>query len=152
MTVWILALIFPQQRTTYARCQVISRVTKTSACNRILIINHWHRLWEIPATTGIKSNITAFNYICPFIVSFIFNGFKPPILKAWGRTSRAQRLLPTGIVRRRFPSRGTTSSRGTTWRNNGSRTRNGSRFEHHVRMETTDIHEVKLKMPCYNCD
>ena len=42
----------------------------------------------------------------------------------WGGALRAQRPLPTGIVRRQFPS-----LRGTTWRNNGRRTRKVSRFK-----------------------
>ena len=38
-----------------------------------------------------------------------------PISNVWGSASRAQRPLPTGSVRRQFPS-----FRGTRWRNNGS--------------------------------
>ena len=53
------------------------------------------------------------------------NLLNTPIWWAWGSGSWAQRPLPTGIVRRQFPS-----LRGTTWCNNGSSTRNGSRFEH----------------------
>ena len=68
-------------------------------------------------------------YICFIKVEIIKTNLNTPIWNAWGSASRAQRPLPTGIVRRQFPS-----VRGTTWRNNGSSTRNGSRFEHDNRL------------------
>ena len=68
-------------------------------------------------------------YICFIKVEIIKTNLNTPIWKAWGSASRVQRPLPTGIVRRQFPS-----VRGTTWRNNGSSTRNGSRFEHDNRL------------------
>ena len=46
----------------------------------------------------------------------------------WRSASRAERSLPTGIVRRKF-----LSLRGTTWLNNGNSTGIRSRFEHHIR-------------------
>ena len=39
------------------------RVTRASACHHTLNDNHWHRLLEIPAMIGVKSNITTFNYV-----------------------------------------------------------------------------------------
>ena len=53
-----------------------------SACHHTLNADDWHRLWEIPAIIGVKSNITSFNYF-GFIVSMfycgriIFNWFEP---------------------------------------------------------------------------
>ena len=63
----------------------------------LLNANHWHRLWEIPAITGVKSNITTFNYISRLIVNIfycsriIFNGFKHADIKGvgWRVTSAA---------------------------------------------------------------
>ena len=59
-----------------------------------------------------------------------------------GSTSRAQRPLTTGIVRRQFPS-----LRGTTWRNNGRSEWNVSRFEDICAfyMKITNIHGVNWK-------
>ena len=54
------------------------------------------------------------------------------IIKVWSVGSRAQRPLPKGIVRHKFPSLS-----DTTWRNNGSSTQNGLRFEHHIRLTFT---------------
>ena len=78
------------------------------------------------AIIGVKSNIITFSYICRLIVTMSYCGrmlimvLNTPISKVWGRASRAQRPLPTGIVKRQFPS-----LRDTTWRNNRSSTRNG---------------------------
>ena len=63
--------------------------------------------------------------ICFIAVEIVKTNLNTPIWKAWGSASRAQRPLPTGIVRRQFPS-----LRGTTWRNKGRSAWNGSRFEH----------------------
>ena len=57
-------------KATYARCQEISCVTRASALND----NHWHRLLEIPAIIGVKSNITIFNYVCRFFVNMFYCG------------------------------------------------------------------------------
>ena len=63
--------------------------------------------------------------ICFIAVEIVKTNLNTPIWKAWGSASRAQRPLPTGIVRRQFPS-----LRGTTWRNKGRSAWHGSRFEH----------------------
>ena len=80
---------------------------------------------------GMYYNMTVWilegNYI--IAVEIVKTNLNTPIWKAWGSASRAQRPLPTGIVRRQFPS-----LRGTTWCNNGSSTRNSSRFEHDNRL------------------
>ena len=88
-------------------------------------------------------------YICFITVEIVKTNINTPIWKAWGSASRAKRPLPTGIVRRQFPS-----LRGTTWRNDGRSAWNGSRFEHIFAfyVEITNIHGVKLKMSCYNRD
>ena len=84
---------------------------------------------------GVKNNIKTFNYICRLIVNMFYCGriilivFNTHISKVWGSASRAQRPLPTGIVRRQFPL-----LTGTMWRNNAGSTRNGSGFEHHIRI------------------
>ena len=85
--------------------------------------------------------------ICFIAVEIVKTNLNTPIWKAWGSASRAQRPLPTGIVRRQFPS-----LRGTTWRNKGRSAWNGSRFEHICAfyVEITNIQGVKLKMSCYN--
>ena len=87
--------------------------------------------------------------ICFIAVEIVKTNLNTPIWKAWGRASRAQRPLPTGIVRRQFPS-----LRGTTWRNKGRSAWNGSRLEHICAfyVEITNIQGVKLKMSCYNRD
>ena len=87
--------------------------------------------------------------ICFIAVEIVKTNLNSPIWKAWGSASRAQRPLPTGIVRRQFPS-----LRGTTWRNKGRSAWNGSRFEHICAfyVEITNIQGVKLKMSCYNRD
>ena len=61
MTVWILremTSIFPWQRVwlgyIYARRQVISCVTKASACHHTLHANHWHCLRKIPPMIADK--------------------------------------------------------------------------------------------------
>ena len=93
---------------------------KASACHHTLHANHWHCLWNISPIIAVKSNVTTSIKVLRFVVNmFIVVGLRlpylnTPILKAWGSTSRAQRPLTTGIVRRQFPS-----LRGTTWRNNG---------------------------------
>ena len=85
--------------------------------------------------------------ICFIVVELCLTDWNTPILKVWGIASWAQHPLSTGLVRLQFPS-----LRGTTRRNNGSSMQNGFRIEHHTRIlvENTDIHEVKLKMWCYN--
>ena len=87
--------------------------------------------------------------ICFIAVEIVKTNLNTPIWKAWGSATRAQRPLPTGIVRRQFPS-----LRGTTWRNKGRSAWNGSRFEHICAfyVEITNIQGVKLKMSCYNRD
>ena len=57
---------------TFVRCQVISCATKASACHHTLNVDHWHRLWEIPANTGVKSNIATFNRISRFILNMLY--------------------------------------------------------------------------------
>ena len=70
------------RRQANARHQVISCVTKASACHHILHANHWHRLLEILAIIGVKCNITTFNDVYRLIVNMLycgrisFNGFK----------------------------------------------------------------------------
>ena len=64
-------------------------------------------------------------FICFIAVEIVKTNLNTPIWKAWSSASRAQRPLPTGIVRRQFPS-----LRGTTWRNKGRSAWNDSRFEH----------------------
>ena len=92
-------------------------------------------LGEIQAITGVKSNITTFNYVYRFIVHRFYFGrillkdLNTPILKVQGSALWAQHPLTAGSVRRQFPS-----LRNTTWRNNGSSTRNGFRFEYHIRI------------------
>ena len=83
------------------------------------------------------------------MVGIVLQYSHTPIFKAWGSTSRTQHPLRKGIVRRQFPS-----FRGTMWRNNGRSPWNGSRFKHICAfyVEVTNIHKVKLKMSCYNCD
>ena len=140
---------------TYARRQIISCVTKASACHYILHANHWYCLWKIHTITDVKSNVTTFIQVNIFVVIWlIVVGLLLPhlnmaILKAWGSAPRAQRPLPTSIVRRQFPS-----LRDTTWGKNGRSAWNGSRFEHtcDFYLEITNIHGVKLKMPCYKRD
>ena len=84
--------------------------------------------------------------LCIIVVELFSTDLNSPILKGWIRASRAQCSLTAGIVRRQFPS-----LRGTLWRSNGSSTRNGSRFGHDIRILSGKyIHEVKLKMSCYN--
>ena len=58
----------------YARCQDISCVTGANACHHALNDNHWHRLLEIPAIIGVKSNITIFNNVCIFFVNKFYCG------------------------------------------------------------------------------
>ena len=140
---------------TYAWCQEISCVTRASACHHALNGNHWHRLLEIPAIIGVKSNITTFNYVCRFCVNMFycgrnrFNEFKHADMKGVRYRVTSAASLDDGIVRLQFPS-----LRGTTWRNNGRSAWNGSRFEH-IRafyVDITNIDGVKLKMSCYNRD
>ena len=140
---------------TYARRQVISCVTKPSACHHTLHANHWHCLWNISPIIAVKSTVTTSIKVLRFVVNMFYCGrvaftyLNTPILKAWASASRAQRPLTTGIVRRQFPS-----LRGTTWRFNGRSAWNGSRFEHICAFyaKITNIHGVKLKMSCYNRD
>ena len=41
---------------TYARRQVISFVTKASACHHTFHANHWHCCWKVPPIIAVKSN------------------------------------------------------------------------------------------------
>ena len=88
-------------------------------------------------------------WICFIVVGLLLLYSNRTILKAWGSASRAQRPLTTGIVRQQF-----SSLRGTPFHNNGRSMWNDSRFKHICAfyMEITNIHRVKLKMSCYNCD
>ena len=95
---------------TYARCQVMSCVTKVGVCHHSLHANHRHHSYEILAVTGVKCNITTFNNVCRLIVNIFIvielylTVLNMPISKVWGSASRAQRPLPMGIVRWQFPS------------------------------------------------
>ena len=88
--------------------------------------------------------------ICLIAVEIVKTNLNTPIWNAWGSASRAQRPLPTGIVRRQFPS-----SRVTTWRNNGSIARETALASSTIivfEVEITNIHRAKLKTSCYNRD
>ena len=80
MTVWILAgngIFFHGSGlnlATYVRRQVITCVTKASACHYTLYANHWHPLREIPPIIGVKSNIITVNQVRKFIVNMIYYG------------------------------------------------------------------------------
>ena len=100
----------------YAQSCVLRRL----ACHHTLHANHWHCLWIILATIGVKINITIINCVCRLTVNLfycgriLFSDFKRTNIKgvsAWLK----QRPLTMGIARRQF-----LSLRGTTWRNNGS--------------------------------
>ena len=161
MTMWILArndINFSMAVgliSLYFRRQVISCVTKASACHHTLHGNHWRCLWKIPpiiavkATSQLSLKFSDSLWICFIVVELLLPYLNTPILKAWGSASLAQRSLQTGIVRRQLPS-----LKGTTWRNNGRSAWNGSRFKHICAfyVEITNIHGVKLKMACYNRD
>ena len=54
------------------RRQVISCVTKASVCHHTLNANRLHRLWEIPANIGVKSNIKTYNHICRCILNMFY--------------------------------------------------------------------------------
>ena len=147
--------IFPWQRATYARRQVISCVTKASTCHHTLHTNHWHCLWKIPPIVAGKSNVTTFIQVLRFVVNMFYCGrvaftiFKHANMKGVRQRLHQQSPLTTDIVRRQFPS-----LRDTTWCNNGKSVWNGSRFEH-IRasyVEITKIHRVTLEMSCYNHD
>ena len=84
---------------TYARCQEMSCVTRASACHHTLNDKHWHRLLEIPAIFGVKSNITIFNYVCRFFVNIItlerpWGGCPPGIQVAADRAPRSGWVTP----------------------------------------------------------
>ena len=73
-------------------------------CHHTLHSSHWHHLWESPPMITVKSNVTLstkFSYIscnpmfhCGRIV---FAALKQPILKVWGKASRAQCPLMTAL-------------------------------------------------------
>ena len=161
MTVWILArndinfsMAVGLIRLHMPGRQVISCVTKVSACHHTLHANHWHRLWKIPLIIAVKCNVTTFIKVLRFVVNtfivveLLLPYLNMPVLKAWSSASRAQRPLTTGIVRRQFPS-----LRGTTWRDNGRSAWNGSRFEYICAFYVEiNMSGVKLKMSCYNRD
>ena len=75
MTVWILAgnyisfTIVAGLIRLYMPGVKKYRVIRASTCHHTLNGNHWHRLLEIPATIGVTSNITTFNYVCRFTVN-----------------------------------------------------------------------------------
>ena len=136
MTVWILArnyiISFHDSGlnwATYARCQVISCVTKASACHHTLHANHWHCLWKIPPIVAVKSNVTTSIQVLRFVVNMFYCGMvASTVFKYADIQGVRQRLTSTASldeVRWQFPS-----LRGTTWRNNGRSAWNGSRFEH----------------------
>ena len=83
MTAWILARNYffiaagLIRLYIYARRQVISCVTKASACHHTLHANHWHCLWKIPPITAVKSNVSTFIKVIWLVVN-IFH---------WGRVA-----------------------------------------------------------------
>ena len=60
---------------TYARRQVISCVTKASACHHIIHANHRHCLWKIPLIIAIQSNVTTFIKVLRFVVNMFYCGW-----------------------------------------------------------------------------
>ena len=124
--VWKLAAIFASA-STYARRQVISYVTKASACKHTFHTHHWHRLLEILPISFVNDNIASVSKVHRFIVNMFYYGrivlTRFEIANIKGVTAS----VTTGIVGRQFPS-----LRGITWRSNGSNTQNDSRFEHHI--------------------
>ena len=144
--------IFPWQRATYARRQVISCLTKASACHNTLHANHWHCLLKIIA---VKNNVTTFIQILRIVVNMFYCGrvaftvFKHTNIKGVGQRLTSTTSLDDGYYEAKIPF-----VKGTTWRNNGRSTWNGSRFEHTCAfyVEIINIHSVKLKMSCNNRD
>ena len=126
---------------TYAWRQVISCVTKASACHHTLHANHCHYLWKIPPIIAVKSNVTTFIQILRFVVNMFYHGrvdftvFKHAETKGVRQRFTSTAPLTTGIVRRQVPS-----LRGTTWRSNGRSAWNGSRFICAFYVEITNIH------------
>ena len=91
--------MFPKQRDQSGYIcpgQIISCVTKASACHRTLHPNHWHRLWEILAIIDVKSIIVTFKYVCRFIANMLDCGgilltdLNSPILKVWSSAPQAK--------------------------------------------------------------
>ena len=78
MTVWILARndinLSMAAGLIYARRQVISCVTKASACHHTLHANHWHCLWKFPPIIAVKSNVTTFIQVLIFVVNMFYCG------------------------------------------------------------------------------
>ena len=126
-----------------------------SLYHHTLNANHLHGLWEIPAIICGKSNIehsimfADSLLICFIVAEFILIDLNTPILKVWDSTSQAQHPLITSIVRQQFPS--VRASRDVTKEVACQMALTSSTILI-VQADNTNIHEVKLKMSCYNHD
>ena len=78
MTVWILArndINFSMAAGLIRlHMQVISCVTKASACHHTLHADHWHCLWKIAPIIAVKSSVTTSIQVLRFVVNMFYCG------------------------------------------------------------------------------
>ena len=101
--------LLPWSLAVYARCQVISCVTKASACHHTRHANHRHRSYEFLAIIGIKDNIKTFNYVCRLIVNMfycggiLFHDFKHADIKSVRQRVTSAKSLADGYCEATIP-------------------------------------------------